>query len=170
MAWFNELSPIIKGDNLWNTWLWDSLYSSLSVFFPRGKAEGVKSLLDLSIIVCRTSSGTLSPRPLSLVCHSRRQVKSDVSCNGILEEGTYMISKQFVYRLRATLVPLQSWKVTVKENCDIIQGKFEAESFWFSGKLRRRESGYKHLQIIYFLSMRPKLHIVWLFLLFDLFQ
>ncbi|XP_020605318.1 calpain-15-like [Orbicella faveolata] len=57
----------------------------------RGKAEGVKSLLDLSIIVCRTSSGTLSPRPLSLVCHSRRQVKSDVSCNGILEEGTYMI-------------------------------------------------------------------------------
>lgn len=75
-------------------------------FFFRGKAEGVKSLLDLSIIVCRTSSGTLSPRPLSLVCHSRRQVKSDVSCNGILEEGTYMIGKQFVHR--GTLVPWQS--------------------------------------------------------------
>ena len=57
----------------------------------------MKCLLDLSIIVCRTSSGTLSPRPLSLVCHSRRQVKSDVSCNGILEEGTYMIGKQFVH-------------------------------------------------------------------------
>ena len=59
----------------------------------RGMAEGVKSLLDLSIIVCRTSSGTLSPRPLSMVCHSKRQVKANVSCNAILEEGTYMIGK-----------------------------------------------------------------------------
>lgn len=57
----------------------------------RGKAEGVKALLDLSIIVCRTSSGTANPRPLSLVCHSKRQVKSNVSCSGILEEGSYMI-------------------------------------------------------------------------------
>jgi len=57
----------------------------------RGMAEGVKSLLDLSIIVCRTSSGTSSPRPLSLVCHSKRQVKANVSCNSILEQGSYMI-------------------------------------------------------------------------------
>lgn len=57
----------------------------------RGMAEGVKSLLDLSIIVCRTSSGTASPKPQSVVCHSKRQVKANVSCNGILEEGTYMI-------------------------------------------------------------------------------
>lgn len=57
----------------------------------RGMAESVKSLLDLSIIVCRTSPGTSSPRPLSLVFHSKRQVKSNVSCNAILEEGTYMI-------------------------------------------------------------------------------
>ena len=97
----NELSPVIKEVGLWNTWLWDSLYSSpynaYIIFCSRGKAESVKSLLDLSIIVCRTSSGTLNPRPLSLACHSRRQVKSDVSCNGILEEGTYMIGKQFVH-------------------------------------------------------------------------
>ena len=57
----------------------------------RGKSEGNKALLDLSIIVCRTSSDTTNPKPLSLVCHSKRQVKSNVSCSGILEEGTYMI-------------------------------------------------------------------------------
>ena len=97
-------------------------------FFSRGKAEGVKSLLDLSIIVCRTSSGTLSPRPLSLVYHSRRQVKSDVSCNGILEEGTYMIGKQFVHR--GILVPQQSIKRShMKTDCALFRSMFEFESF-----------------------------------------
>lgn len=57
----------------------------------RGKAQAVQSLLDLSIIVCRTSSGASNPRPLSLVFHSKRKVKANVSCNAILEEGTYMI-------------------------------------------------------------------------------
>lgn len=57
----------------------------------RGIPEGSRSLLDMSVIVCRTSTGTSNPRPLSLVFHSKRQVKSNVSCNAILEEGTYMI-------------------------------------------------------------------------------
>ena len=58
----------------------------------RGIPEGSRSLLDMSVIVCRASTGTSNPRPLSLVFHSKRQVKSNVSCNAILEEGTYMIS------------------------------------------------------------------------------
>ena len=59
--------------------------------FIRGLAEAVKSLLDLSIIVCRVPSDTPNSRPLSLVCHSKRQVKANVSCSGILEKGTYII-------------------------------------------------------------------------------
>ena len=67
-------------------------------FIFRGKAEGAKSLLDLSIIVCRTSPGTSSPKPHSLVFHSKRQVKANVSCNAILEEGSYMIGMLLIPR------------------------------------------------------------------------
>ena len=68
-----------------------SCFFSIYAFIFRGKEEGAKSLLDLSIIVCRTSPGTSSPKPHSLVFHSKRQVKANVSCNAIVEEGSYMI-------------------------------------------------------------------------------
>ena len=75
-----------------------SFFFFIYAFIFRGKAEGAKSLLDLSIIVCRTSPGTSSPKPHSLVFHSKRQVKANVSCNAILEEGSYMIGTLLISR------------------------------------------------------------------------
>ncbi|XP_031551035.1 calpain-15-like [Actinia tenebrosa] len=58
----------------------------------RGVAENKRSPLDLLIVVCRsTAAGDSSPKPVSFVMRSKRQVKSSVMCSGILEEGTYMI-------------------------------------------------------------------------------
>ena len=85
------------------------LFFFIYAFIFRGKAEGAKSLLDLSIIVCRTSPGTSSPKPHSLVFHSKRQVKANVSCNAILEEGSYMIGMLLIPRKVNSGTPALRW-------------------------------------------------------------
>ena len=86
-----------------------SFFFFIYAFIFRGKAEGAKSLLDLSIIVCRTSPGTSSPKPHSLVFHSKRQVKANVSCNAILEEGSYMMGMLLIPRKVNSGTPALRW-------------------------------------------------------------
>ena len=57
----------------------------------RGVEENKRSPLDLLIAVCRATSNAAIPKPVSYVISSKRQVKSNVMCSGMLEEGTYMI-------------------------------------------------------------------------------
>jgi hypothetical protein len=63
----------------------------------RGVAEDKRTPLDLLIVVCRSTAGDTTPKPVSFVMSSKRQVKSSVMCSGILEEGTYMIGNIYIY-------------------------------------------------------------------------